>query len=29
MQQNQQSFEMWNADTKPISHIKRKNFVKN
>jgi hypothetical protein len=29
MQQNQQSFEMWNADTKLISHMKRTNFLKN
>ena len=29
MQQNQQSFEMWNADTKLISHMKRTNFVEN
>jgi hypothetical protein len=29
MQQKQQSFEMWNTDTKLISHVKKTNFVKN
>jgi hypothetical protein len=29
MQQNQQSFEMWDADTKLISHVKKTNVVKN